>query len=131
MPASLSKGLEGGRKRCQKCQLLSLIGQLQHAYRVVRVGRPFLRHLIDLSTVAKQLHHHIYLNRAAQSDLLWWDTFLGVWNGVSMMSTLRRGRADITLTSDTSGSWGGGDSHLRGHGFKCNGQYHGPPYTSQ
>ena len=55
-----------GRKRCQKRQLLSLIGQLQHACRVVRVGRPFLRRLIDLSTVAKQLHHHIHLNRAAQ-----------------------------------------------------------------
>ena len=111
-------------------------GKLRRLQALVRVWKrrkrcPLLRRLIDLSTVAKKLHHHIHLNRATQSDLLWWDTFLGVWNGVSMMSTLRRGRADITLTSDTSGSWGGGDSHLRGHGFRCNGQYHGPPYTSQ
>ena len=107
-----------GRKRCQKRQLLSLIGQLQHACRVVMVGRSFLRRLIDLSTVAKQLHHHIHLNRAAQSDLLWWDTFLGVWNGVSIMSTLRRGRADITLTSDASGSWGGGAFSSEGAWFQ-------------
>ena len=57
------------RKVCQKRQLLSLIGRLQHACRVVRVGRPFLRRFIDLSTTAKKLHHRIQLNPAFRSDL--------------------------------------------------------------
>ena len=47
------------RKSCQKRELLSLIGQLHHACKVVRPGRRFLRRMISLSTVAKELHHHI------------------------------------------------------------------------
>ena len=66
-----------GRKSCQKWDLLSLIGQLQHACRVVRAGRTFLRRMIDLSTVVVELHHHIRLNKGFRSDLQWWDLFFG------------------------------------------------------
>ena len=38
-----------GRKACRKRDLLSLIGVLAHACKVVRSARPFLRRLIDLS----------------------------------------------------------------------------------
>lgn len=107
-----------GRRTCQKRQLLSLIGQLQHACRVVRVGRPFLRRLIDQSTTVNQMHHHIRINRAIKSDLLWWDTFLGVWNGVSMMSAVVRGSAATILTSDASGGWGGGAFTSSGEWFQ-------------
>ena len=61
-----------GRRACRKRELLSLIGQLQHACKVVRAGRTFLRRMIDLSMVAKKTHHSIRLNKAFQSDLLWW-----------------------------------------------------------
>ena len=64
------------RKSCQKRELLSLIGQLQHACKVVKSGRTFLRRMIDLSMGARRSHHSIRLNKAFQSDLLWWDTFL-------------------------------------------------------
>ena len=94
-----------GKKSCCKRQLLSLIGQLQHACKVVRVGRTFLRRM---STVAKKLHHQIRLNKSFQSDLLWWDTFLEDWNGVSMLGGLRRGPPVATLTPDASGGWGCG-----------------------
>ena len=50
-----------GRKVCRKRDLLSLIGLLSHACKVVRAGRSFLRRLIDLSTIAKHLHHFIRL----------------------------------------------------------------------
>ena len=95
-----------GRKSCRKRQFLSLIGQLQHACRVVRAGRTFLRRMIDLSTVAKKLHHQIRLNRSFHSDLLWWDTFLEDWNGVSVLSSLHRSPSATVLTSDASGGWG-------------------------
>ena len=64
------------RKGCRKRELLSLIGQLQHACRVVRAGRTFLLRMIDLSSVPKELDHWVRLNRAFQSDLHWWDLFL-------------------------------------------------------
>ena len=46
-------------RSCTKRQLLSLIGSLSHASKVVRPGRTFLRRLIDLSTTVSELHHHI------------------------------------------------------------------------
>ncbi len=49
-----------------------LIGHLQHACRVVKPGRTFLRRMINLSTVARELYHHIRLNRGFRSDLAWW-----------------------------------------------------------
>ena len=48
-----------GKRSCTKRDLLSLIGQFQHACKVVCPGRSFLRRMIELSSVAKQLHHHI------------------------------------------------------------------------
>ena len=64
------------KKACTKRELLSVIGQLQHACKVVRPGRTFLRRMIDLSTHAKELHHYLRLNAAFRSDLQWWATFL-------------------------------------------------------
>ena len=107
-----------GRRSCHKQQLLSLIGQLQHACRVVRAGRTFLRRMIDLSTVVKKLHHQIRLNRAFQSDLLWWDTFLEVWNGVSVFASLLQGPPAGVLTSDASGGWGCGAFTSKGEWFQ-------------
>ena len=48
-----------GRKACRKRDLLSLIGNLAHASKVVRHSRIFLRRLIDLSTTAR-LPMHFY-----------------------------------------------------------------------
>ena len=69
-----------GRKSCTKRELLSLIGHLQHAGKVVKPGRTFVRCMIDLATTAKELHHHIRLNLSFRSNLLWWATFLQKWN---------------------------------------------------
>ena len=46
------------KNSCNKRELLSLIRHLQHACRVVPPGRSFLRTMIELSTKAKELHHH-------------------------------------------------------------------------
>ena len=57
-------------KKCAtKRELLSLIGILQHAAKVVKPGRTFLRRLIDPSSQAKELHHHVLLNLETRSDL--------------------------------------------------------------
>ena len=41
-----------GMKSCRKWELLSIIGSLSHACKVVRACRSFLRHLIDLAATA-------------------------------------------------------------------------------
>lgn len=97
-----------GRRTCTKRELLSLIGQLQHACCVVKSGRTFLRRMISLSTVVEKLHHRIRLNKGFKSDLQWWSCFLPAWNGASILSSVVRSSFGAVLTSDASGSWGCG-----------------------
>lgn len=100
------KGWES-RKCCAKRDLQSLLGQLQHAATVVRPGRTFLRRLYDLLAIVKAPNHHIYLNSAARSDLAWWTTFLGDWNGLSLLHT-QQSHPHHAVVSDASGHWGCG-----------------------
>lgn len=58
-----------GRKFCRKRELLSLIGLLQHACRVVCVGRTFLRRMIELSAAVRDPDHWVRLNVGFRSDL--------------------------------------------------------------
>ena len=46
-------------KSCTKRELLSIIGQLQHAYSVIKPGRSFLRRMIELSKSVHELHHRV------------------------------------------------------------------------
>ena len=51
------------KKSCTKKELLSLLGHLNFACRVIRPRRSFVSYLISLSTTVKQLHHHIKLSK--------------------------------------------------------------------
>lgn len=116
----LQKEIRGwmDRHSCTKRELLSLIGQLQHACCVVRPGRTFLRRMIDLSTVAKEYHHRLRLNKSFRSDLQWWACFLPTWNGTSMWSGVIPSRTSVVLTSDASGGWGCGAFTDKGEWFQ-------------
>ena len=98
-----------GRRSCRKRELQSLVGKLQHACKVVKPGRSFLRRMFELLAGMHKDHHHIRLNTSFRSDLVWWDTFLEAWNGKSF---LRRpfddAVGDVSLFSDASGSFGCG-----------------------
>ena len=96
------------RKACTKCELLSLIGQLDHACIVVKPGRSFLCRLIQLSTQVHLLNHFVRLNTNARADLGWWNAFLSDWNGRSFLSLLGQQKPDIVVQSDASGNWGCG-----------------------
>ena len=96
------------RRSCTKRELLSLLGHLHHACQVVRPGRSFLRRMISLSKVAKQLHHHLRLNAGFRSDLEWWSLFVSGWNGVGMLASHTWEVPAAVFTSDASGSWGCG-----------------------
>ena len=95
-----------GRKSCQKRSLLSLIGKLSHACKVVLAGRIFLRRMIDRAKTARRLVH---LTAEFHSDLAWWRTFLDYWNGCSMMQVHCGNQTpDIVVATDASGAWGCG-----------------------
>ena len=97
-----------GRKCCTKHKLLSLIGSLQHAAKVVRPGRSFIHRMIDLSTVRNRMDDRLRLNRAFHSDLEWWCQFLSSWNRVSILAPFHKEAPDGLITSDASGRWGCG-----------------------
>lgn len=98
-----------GRQKATKRELLSLIGKLSFAAKVVPAGRLFLRRLIDLSTTTRKLHHHVTLNAEARADIKWWEDFLPSWNGVAMFLEPEWTTADsLQLFTDASGSLGFG-----------------------
>ena len=94
------------KRWCTRKELESLIGSLQHACKVIRPGRSFLRRAISLLSVTKKPDGFIRLNKEFRSDLMWWKVFARGWNGTGIIS--RSGHWDVMLTSDASGSWGCG-----------------------
>ena len=90
------------KKKCRKVELLSLIGSLSFACKVVKPGRIFLRRLIDLSTSVDKLQHHIDLNASARSDLAMWSVLLLSWNGVSVIQSTQASSEELCLFTDAS-----------------------------
>ena len=101
------------KKTCSRRELESLIGLLNHACKVVRSGRAFLRRMIDLLH-GVPMHplrpHPIRLNRAFRSDLVWWRLFASEWNGIAFLSPTPHLPAKV-MASDASGLWGCGAWH--------------------
>ena len=91
-----------------KRDLLSLIGRLAFATKVVPEGRPFLRRMINLASSFKLLDHPVRLNTEFKSDLMWWHLFLNKWNGVSCLHIHTRRPPDLEFYTDASGAWGCG-----------------------
>ena len=96
----------GDKKACTRRELESLIGHFNHACKVVRPGRSFLRRMIDLLHQRKNAHY-IRLSRGFRSDLQWWKVFATKWNGNSYLSSKITSR----FASDASGTWGCGAWH--------------------
>ena len=103
----------GDRRACTRKELESLIGLLNHACKVVRPGRSFLRRMIDfLYSVVRPPNSviPIRLNCEFRSDLAWWQELLPGWNGVAFLAPpchLPR----VDLATDASGTWGAGAWH--------------------
>ena len=94
------------RETATKKQILSLVGLLQHATKVVRPGRTFVARMY--STAAK-LRELTFLTKEFKSDLYWWHIFLQSWNGLSLLDQTRAVRPpDCCIQTDASGAWGCG-----------------------
>lgn len=96
------------KKAATKRSLLSLIGELAHASKVVIPGRVFLRRMIDRAHSRRNLDHWIRLNEDFISDLYWWHLYLEQWNGVSLLASHVFHPPDVMLFTDASGKWGCG-----------------------
>ena len=103
------------QKKCTKHELLSLIGSLSFACKVIKPGRFFLRRLIDLSTSVARRHHHISLPKSVREDLSMWSTFLRSWNGKSLMLSPLVSSQSLALS--TNASFLGFGSLFQGHWF--------------
>lgn len=96
-----------GRSAATKRDLQSLAGHLQHASKVVKPGRCFLRRIYELESVARSPDRYLRLNKALRCDLQWWNLLLTHWNGVSLLETHKRKEPDLHVFSDAAG-WGCG-----------------------
>ena len=105
----------GTRAHCTRKELESVIGHLNHACKVIRAARTFLRRMLDLLHSVRRPPHSpipIRLNAGFRADLAWWRAFIKKWNGISFLSPpAHLPKRDIT--SNASGSWGCGVWHQR------------------
>ena len=72
-------GRWGDRRACSRRELESLIGLLNHACKVVRPGRSFLRRMIDLlrsRSTRPGGNSFIHLNMSCRADIAWWVEFV-------------------------------------------------------
>ena len=105
------------KKKCTKRELLSLIGRLSFACKVVPTGRIFLRCLIDKASSVSHLHHHLHLNLEDRADLTWWKEFLPSWNGSSLFVDSEWASPEsMQLFTDAAGAIGYG-AYWDGHWF--------------
>ena len=97
-----------GRRSCTRRELESLVGKLAHACKVVRPGKTFLRRMFELLSGARQPYHHLRLNVAFRSDLMWWALFVKAWNGVSLLQEFGSSQVAHHVWTDASGKFGCG-----------------------
>lgn len=68
-----------------------------------------MSYLIQLSTSAKKLHHHVTLTNECRTDLIMWHNFLSHWNGISVfLDSGVTSTADMDLYTDASSIGFGG-----------------------
>ncbi|XP_065918904.1 uncharacterized protein [Dysidea avara] len=97
------------KRRATKRQILSLVGLLQHASKVVVPGRTFTARMYCKAARVKKLHYSTKLNQGFRSDVHWWHTFISIWNGRSFLHLINQQAVmDHFIYTDASGSWGCG-----------------------
>lgn len=108
--------LAQSRDTCTKRQLLSLIGKLAFACKVIPAGRIFLRRLIDKAYTVDSLEHPIPLDNETMQDVQWWLTFARSWNGTGFfLDPTWTPANEFQLYTDASGTIGYGAYWRIGH----------------
>ena len=113
------------KRRATKRQILSLVGLLQHASKVVVPGRTFTARMYSKAARVKKLHYFTKLDKTFRSDLHWWHTFISTWNGRSFLHVINQQvRTDCRIYTDASRSWAVAASSAR-NGSSTHGQPNG------
>jgi hypothetical protein len=73
------------KRKATKKQLQSLIGKLQFIAKCVRSGRIFISRLLTIIPKLHKQHHRFSINQEFRRDLLWWQKFLKVFNGTTII----------------------------------------------
>ena len=106
-----------GRRKATKHEILSLVGLLQHATKVVRPRWTFVSRMYNTAARIKKLHYYTTLTKAFKSGLRWWHFFIKSWNGVSFLECYYPWTSfDCQITTDASGSSCG--AQFRDHWFQ-------------
>ena len=96
-------------KKATKRDILSPVGLLQHATKIVRPGRTFVRRMYSTASQVRELHYYTRLGKEFRSDLSWWHLFLENWNGLSFMRYIKASpKMSLSIQTDASGCWGCG-----------------------
>ena len=97
------------QKNATNWEMLSLIGLLQHATKVVKCGRTIVSRMYATASKVKEMDFYTRLNKDFRSNLCWWHIFVETWNGLSLLLCVSWPMIpDIYIQTDASGSWGCG-----------------------
>ena len=95
--------------KCTKRELLSLLGHLNFACRVIPAGRPFISRLLDAAKSVHKLYYRVTLNDDCKADIRMWQYLLANWNGITFFLDNHVTKAhDMYLYTDAAGSTGFG-----------------------
>ena len=93
------------KKKAAKCEILSLVGLLKHAAKVVRCSRSFVSRIYATVDKLQELKYFTHLNNDFLSDLSWWHTFFKEWNKISWLCYSSSFKDhDFCIHTDPSGS---------------------------
>ncbi|CAG2199079.1 unnamed protein product [Mytilus edulis] len=97
------------RRSCTKREMLSLLGHLNYACKVIIPGRSFVSYLLTLAHSVKELYHHVTITKGCRDDMAMWFKFLSQWNGKSFfISDNVINASDFHLFTDASSTIGYG-----------------------
>ena len=97
-----------GRRKASRKELERLGGLLAHCAKVVRGGRTFSRRIYDMIGTLRYSHFKVRLSSGFREDVIWWDSFVGDFNGKAGM--IGGFSPMIAVYSDAS-NWGAGATH--------------------
>ena len=96
------------KKKCTQKELLSLIGSLSFACKVVIPGRSFLSRLIARAYSVRELHHNVRFNSRMRKECKIWLRFIDRWNGKSLFISGKNLVDDEVFFTDAAGAVGYG-----------------------
>ena len=115
------------KKNATKREILSLVGLLQHASKVVKYGCTFVRRMYQVAAKIKELSFFTRLIKEFRSDLFWWHFFLTSWNGLSLLHSSYFGQTDYCIQTQMPLVHGAMVQSLTITGFSGRGQWNGIP----